>query len=149
MESRKRNGGRPVDYISDLLRGSTDSLLLALVGESPKYGYSIIKEIEKRHWRGEIRFKEGTLYPALHRLEKDGLIKGEWVSVKGMERRYYSLNGTRRRGAAKPSPAMAAVFQRRRPHNKSQDPRRHCPIVRHLCNRLPSLNYIWRRSGAA
>jgi PadR family transcriptional regulator PadR len=90
MESRKRNGGRPVDYISDLLRGSTDSLLLALVGESPKYGYSIIKEIEKRT-EGEIRFKEGTLYPALHRLEGDGLIKGEWVSVKGMERRYYSL----------------------------------------------------------
>ena len=79
-----------MDYISDLLRGSTDSLLLALVGESPKYGYSIIKEIEKRT-EGEIRFKEGTLYPALHRLEGDGLIKGEWVSVKGMERRYYSL----------------------------------------------------------
>ena len=69
MESRKRNGGRPVDYISDLLRGSTDSLLLALIGESPKYGYSIIKEIEKRT-EGEIRFKEGTLYPALHRLER-------------------------------------------------------------------------------
>ena len=79
-----------MDYISDLLRGSTDSLLLALVGESPKYGYSIIKEIEKRT-EGELRFKEGTLYPALHRLEEDGLIMGEWVSVKGMERRYYSL----------------------------------------------------------
>ena len=90
MESRKRNGGRPVDYISDLLRGSTDSLLMALIGESPKYGYSIIKEIERRT-EGELRFKEGTLYPALHRLEEDGLIMGEWVSVKGMERRYYSL----------------------------------------------------------
>ncbi len=90
MELRKRNGGRTSDYISDLLRGSTDSLLLALVGESPKYGYSIIKEIEKRT-EGELRFKEGTLYPALHRLEEEGLIRGEWVSVKGMERRYYSL----------------------------------------------------------
>ena len=90
MQLRKRNGGRPSDYISDLLRGSTDSLLLALVGESPKYGYSIIREIEKRT-QGELRFKEGTLYPALHRLEEDGLIMGEWVTVKGMERRYYSL----------------------------------------------------------
>ena len=90
MQLRKRNGGRPSDYISDLLRGSTDPLLLALVGESPKYGYSILKEIRKRT-EGELRFKEGTLYPALHRLEEEGLIKGEWVSVKGMERRYYSL----------------------------------------------------------
>ena len=90
MELRKRNSGRPSDYISDLLRGSTDSLLLALIGESPKYGYSLIKEIQKRT-EGELRFKEGTLYPALHRLEEDDLIKGEWVSVKGMERRYYSL----------------------------------------------------------
>ena len=90
MVIRRRNGPRPTDYISDLLRGSTDSLLLALVGESPMYGYSLIKEIEKRT-EGELRFKEGTLYPALHRLEEEGLIKGEWVSVRGMERRYYSL----------------------------------------------------------
>ncbi len=90
MVIRRRSGARPTDYISDLLRGSTDSLLLALVGESPMYGYSIIKEIEKRT-EGELRFKEGTLYPALHRLEEEGLIKGEWVSVRGMERRYYTL----------------------------------------------------------
>lgn len=90
MVIRRRNAPRPTDYISDLLRGSTDSLLLALVGESPMYGYSIIKEIEKRT-EGELRFKEGTLYPALHRLEEEGLIKGEWISVRGMERRYYSL----------------------------------------------------------
>ncbi len=54
------------------------------------YGYSLIKEIERRT-DGGLRFKEGTLYPALHRLEQDGLINGEWVSVNGMERRYYSL----------------------------------------------------------
>lgn len=54
------------------------------------YGYSLIKEIEKRT-NGSLRFKEGTLYPALHRLEQEELIKGEWVSVNGLERRYYSL----------------------------------------------------------
>lgn len=90
MGIRRRSGNKPTDYISDLLRGSTDSLLLALVGESPMYGYSLIKEIERRT-EGELRFKEGTLYPTLHRLEEDGLIRGEWVSVRGMERRYYSL----------------------------------------------------------
>ncbi len=54
------------------------------------YGYSLIKEIKKRT-NGSLRFKEGTLYPALHRLEREELIKGEWVSVNGLERRYYSL----------------------------------------------------------
>lgn len=54
------------------------------------YGYRLIKEIKERT-NGSLRFKEGTLYPALHRLEREELIKGEWVSVNGLERRYYSL----------------------------------------------------------
>jgi len=90
MVLRKRKLNRTPEYPGDLLRGSTESLLLALVGGSPQYGYSIIKEIERRT-EGGLRLKESTLYPALHRLEQDGLIKGEWVSVNGMERRYYSL----------------------------------------------------------
>ncbi|MEE9247268.1 MAG: helix-turn-helix transcriptional regulator [Dehalococcoidia bacterium] len=90
MALRKRRENRAAGYLGDLLRGNTESLLLALIGDSPMYGYSIMKEIERRT-DGGLRFKEGTLYPALHRLEQDGLIKGEWVSVNGMERRYYSL----------------------------------------------------------
>ncbi|MCH8086323.1 MAG: helix-turn-helix transcriptional regulator [Chloroflexi bacterium] len=90
MALRKRKQNRAAAYVGDLLRGSTESLLLALIGNSPMYGYSIMKEIERRT-DGGLHFKEGTLYPALHRLEQDGLIEGEWVSVNGMERRYYSL----------------------------------------------------------
>ncbi|HJX70272.1 MAG TPA: helix-turn-helix transcriptional regulator, partial [Dehalococcoidia bacterium] len=57
----------------------------------PMYGYQIIKELEKRS-RGYFRFKEGTLYPALHRLEASGLIRGRWERVPtGQERRYYHL----------------------------------------------------------
>ncbi|MFQ5934064.1 MAG: PadR family transcriptional regulator [Dehalococcoidia bacterium] len=87
---KKRRTDKTSDYLGDLLRGSTESLLLALIGRSPMYGYSLIKEVQKRT-AGRLKFKEGTIYPALHRLEQDDLIKGEWVSVNGMERRYYSL----------------------------------------------------------
>ena len=55
------------------------------------YGYQIIKEIEKKS-NGYLQFKEGTLYPALHRLEKANLIKGEWQKLStGQERRYYHI----------------------------------------------------------
>jgi DNA-binding PadR family transcriptional regulator len=55
------------------------------------YGYQIIKELERRS-EGYFKFKEGTLYPALHRLERSGLISGEWEKLPGeLERRYYCL----------------------------------------------------------
>lgn len=80
-------------YAPDLLRGSTDCLLLFLVEEQPMYGYQLIKEIEKRS-RGFFQFKEGTVYPTLHRLESEGLIEGEWQKLSsGQERRYYRITG--------------------------------------------------------
>ncbi len=78
-------------YKRELLKGSTDSLLLCLINNQPMYGYRIIKEIEKRS-NGYFQFKEGTLYPALHRLEKSGLIQGRWQRLpSGPERRYYYI----------------------------------------------------------
>jgi PadR family transcriptional regulator PadR len=55
------------------------------------YGYQIIKDLEKKS-QGYFRFKEGTLYPALHRLEKTGLILGSWQMLpNGRHRRYYHI----------------------------------------------------------
>ena len=90
MVVKKRRVDRAAAYLGELLRGNTDSLLLALFENSPMYGYRLIKEIEKRT-DGNLRFRDGTIYPALHRLEQEELIKGEWVTANGMERRYYSL----------------------------------------------------------
>ena len=74
-----------------LMRGSTDSLLLYLISQQPKYGYQIIKELERKS-QGYFKFKEGTLYPALHRLERTGLILGKWrVLPGGRQRRYYHI----------------------------------------------------------
>ncbi len=82
----------PRGYDSDLLRGNTDSLLLYLINEQGQtYGYRLIKEIGQRSG-GYFRFKEGTVYPALRKLENDGLIHGEWKKLpNGQERRYYSM----------------------------------------------------------
>jgi transcriptional regulator len=75
----------------DLLKGSSNSLLLCLLEQQPMYGYQIVKEIEAKS-EGYFKFKEGTLYPALHRLEKSGLITGKWqILPNGRQRRYYYI----------------------------------------------------------
>ena len=75
----------------ELIKGSIDSLLLCLIVQQPMYGYRIIKELERKS-QGYFKFKEGTLYPALHRLEKTGLIRGEWQTLSsGRQRRYYYI----------------------------------------------------------
>ena len=78
-------------YRRELLRGSTGTLLLSLMSEEPMYGYQLVKEMETRS-SGYFRFKEGTLYPALHRMEREGLLKGSWTEAPtGQQRRYYSI----------------------------------------------------------
>ena len=75
----------------ELMKGSIEPLLLSLIARQPMYGYQIIKEIESRS-EGYFKLKEGTLYPALYRLERDGLVQGEWqVLPGGRQRRYYHI----------------------------------------------------------
>jgi len=75
----------------ELMKINIDSLLLCLISQQPMYGYHIIKELESKS-QGYFKFKEGTLYPALHRLERAGLILGKWQALpKGRQRRYYYI----------------------------------------------------------
>ncbi len=75
----------------ELMKVSIDSLLLCLMSQQPMYGYQIIKELGRRS-QGYFEFKEGTLYPALHRLERAGLILGKWQTLpNGRQRRYYYI----------------------------------------------------------
>ncbi len=75
----------------DLRRGSVKVLILGLLQEKPMYGYQLSKELRRRS-RGYFEFKEGTLYPALHRMEKEDLIRGQWdVVEEGPSRKYYHL----------------------------------------------------------
>lgn len=78
-------------YEKELLKGNTDTLLLSLINLQPMYGYQIIKELERRS-QGFFKFGEGTLYPALHRLERKGLLTSRWEKLpSGQERKYYLI----------------------------------------------------------
>lgn len=78
------------DY-RELLKGSLDLMLLSLLEREPMYGYQMVKEIYTRS-TGALQMKEGSLYPALHRLERVGLIESSWQHRQdGVDRRYYRL----------------------------------------------------------
>lgn len=84
-------------YSRELLKGAADTLVLSTFAESEKYGYQVVKELERRS-EGFFRLKEGTLYPILHRLEKQGLLSGRWQTMpNGSERRYYALTARGKR----------------------------------------------------
>jgi DNA-binding PadR family transcriptional regulator len=62
-----------------------------LLAEQPMYGYQLAKELASRS-EDVFNFREGTLYPALHRMEKDGLVTSYWeVIEEGPSRKYYAL----------------------------------------------------------
>ncbi|KGK91303.1 PadR family transcriptional regulator [Desulfosporosinus sp. HMP52] len=74
-----------------LLGGSTLLLLLSLLAESDRYGYEIIKELEHRS-DSTFQFKEGTLYPVLHKLENNGYVRSYMAKGDaGKERKYYQI----------------------------------------------------------
>lgn len=75
----------------DLVRGSVVPIVLALLDERPMYGYEIVKLVNARS-NGLLEWKEGTLYPTLHRLEADKLIRANWQQAEsGKQRKYYAI----------------------------------------------------------
>jgi PadR family transcriptional regulator, regulatory protein PadR len=83
---------------SDLLRGHLDGLLLAVLADAPAHGYELSQRLTERSG-GELGVPEGSLYPALHRLERGGLIASSWSTVEGRRRRVYRLTPSGRRAA--------------------------------------------------
>ena len=74
----------------DLLRGSLDLMVLSVLAEGSQYGYSIQKRINTASL-GKVKLPAGTLYPLLHRLETDKLIKCRWDDSTGRKRKWYDL----------------------------------------------------------
>ena len=74
-----------------LLHGTLDTLILKTLSHGPRHGYAVARWIEERT-EAAIQVEEGSLYPALYRLEKKGLLKSEW-GLSELERRakFYSL----------------------------------------------------------
>ncbi len=74
----------------ELISGSTTMLVLSVIKNEDMYGYKIIRELEVRS-EYAFSFKEGTLYPILHALEKERLVESYWVTADGRKRKYYHI----------------------------------------------------------
>ena len=79
-----------------LLEGNLATVLMAILADGASYGYAIVAEAERRT-SGRLKIRQSALYPALHKLEADGLIEGDWREAAGRRRRYYKLSSKGRR----------------------------------------------------
>ena len=80
-----------MDIGKDLVAASATPLVLAILSEGESYGYAIIKRVDDLSG-GELQWTDGMLYPVLHRLERNGLVKATWGrSESGRRRRYYRI----------------------------------------------------------
>lgn len=75
---------------AEKLKGHLDLLLLSVLSGKPGHGYEVITRLRERSG-GAFELPEGTVYPALHRLEKTGLLSSGWEVVSGRRRRIYRL----------------------------------------------------------
>lgn len=78
------------------LKGHLDGILLAVLEPGPSHGYAIMEALRRRSG-GQVDLPTGTVYPALRRLERAGLLTGHWSEAGGRKRRVYELTSAGRR----------------------------------------------------
>jgi DNA-binding PadR family transcriptional regulator len=83
-------------FHKELVRGSLDVLVLSALAEQPKYGYLIQKHV-RDSTAGHAALTAGTLYPLLHRLEAQKLVRSYWDESTGRKRKWYSLTAAGRK----------------------------------------------------
>ena len=94
---------------SDLPQGTLDLLILTVVASGPQHGYAIAQRLQQIS-RDVIQVGQGSLYPALHRLDNRGLLATEWrLSETGREAKYYTLTSKGRLGARTRAGELAAA----------------------------------------
>lgn len=76
--------------VQGFARGIHELLVLSALREGPRHGYQIALDVEEDS-NGLFRFRHGTLYPILHRLEDQGLIRGSWSSGQGRRKKVYAI----------------------------------------------------------
>lgn len=78
-------------FSTELMRSSADLVVLTLLASKPMYGYEILVSLSDRG-NGQFQFKQGTLYPLLYRLEREGWIRAKWETPpSAKKRKVYSL----------------------------------------------------------
>jgi DNA-binding PadR family transcriptional regulator len=80
----------------EVLKGHVDGLLLAALAPGPGHGYAII-ELVRESSDGAFDLREGTVYPALHRMERAGLVRSRWSREAGRRRRVYEVTAKGKR----------------------------------------------------
>ena len=83
-------------FTRDLLRGSLDLMVLSDLSGGSRYGYRILSSLRARS-DGQVDLKAGTLYPILHKLERDGCVRCWWDDSSGRDRKWYALTDKGRR----------------------------------------------------
>lgn len=78
------------------LWGAVEMLILEVISQGPSYGYEIAQTVGERS-HGYFELKEGSLYPALHRLEEQKLLTSYWEPVEGRRRKYYKVTSAGRK----------------------------------------------------
>ena len=82
---------------SRLLWGTVDMMILEVTSREPTYGYKIAQSVIERS-RGYFELKEGSLYPALHRMERQKLLSSYWIDTEeGRRRKYYKITAEGKR----------------------------------------------------
>ncbi len=89
-----------MSQVQQLRKGSTPLLILTVLAGEKMYGYQIMRELERRS-EGYFTMTAALLYPALHQLEMDGLLKSKWQAGQGRRRRkYYAITPQGRKALA-------------------------------------------------
>jgi transcriptional regulator len=84
----------------DVLRGTLDLLILKTLAAGPQHGYGIAVYVQQVS-KDALRVEEGSLYPALHRIEQDGWIRSEWgMSGNNRKAKFYEITAAGRRQLA-------------------------------------------------
>jgi PadR family transcriptional regulator, regulatory protein PadR len=84
----------------EMIRGHLDMLVLSIVARGASHGYAIAEQLRLASG-GQFELAEGTLYPALYRLEGDGWLTSEWAAAEGRRRRIYKITQPGRRELAR------------------------------------------------
>jgi DNA-binding PadR family transcriptional regulator len=82
-------------FSAELMRGSLDLMVLSVLMQGPQYGYSMQQRLREAT-RGRAPLPAGTLYPLLHRLETEKLIRSRWDETTGRRRKWYEITKTGR-----------------------------------------------------
>ena len=100
----------PSVEIQSLARQCHQALILSILSGGPHHGYQLALELEQKS-AGAFRFNHGTLYPILHKLEKEGLIRGDWLDEESKrKRKSYTLTASGRRRLAELVAAWRGFF---------------------------------------